>query len=389
MYDQIKSDVFFIMLYGIVTVTAIVASCYLWFRRGNAFDATITTPTRLRHRTALFFAFLALGHIWYMPLFFLTSTESVILYNFVGGILDCLTIFPMSAVVLFAMLQDRKRSVLPIIIIMIPLLVLLSLCIITESEDIAMAAYVYYGLTWVVLIIYMVRELKRYGRWLRGNYADLEHKEVWQSVAALFFMLISFGLYLFVAENVFLEYTLQYVVLIMIIYLLWRVETLSDLSLSQQQLPIPVEKETTEEVNETSETNESKLSPYIMGKMERLLQRNCVDTLLYLQHDLSAEQLAQTIDTNRYYLSRYFSQKGISYNVYINQLRINHFIKLYYEAVDKGKPFTVQQLAQESGYRSYSTFSLAFKQRIGQNVSTWISDASNHVNQENKQSGEL
>ena len=389
MYDQIKSDVFFIMLYGIVTVTAIVASCYLWFRRGNAFDATITTPTRLRHRTALFFAFLALGHIWYMPLFFLTSTESVILYNFVGGILDCLTIFPMSAVVLFAMLQDRERSVLPIIIIMIPLLVLLSLCIITESEDIAMAAYVYYGLTWVVLIIYMVRELKRYGRWLRSNYADLEHKEVWQSVAALFFMLISFGLYLFVAENVFLEYTLQYVVLIMIIYLLWRVETLSDLSLSQQQQPIPVEKKTTEEVNETSETNESKLSPYIMGKMERLLQRNCVDTLLYLQHDLSAEQLAQTIDTNRYYLSRYFSQKGISYNVYINQLRINHFIKLYYEAVDKGKLFTVQQLAQESGYRSYSTFSLAFKQRTGQNVSTWISDASNHVNQENKQSGEL
>ncbi len=389
MYDQIKSDVFFIMLYGIVTVTAIVASCYLWFRRGNAFDATITTPPRLRHRTALFFAYLALSHIWYMPLFFITSTESVILYNFVGGILDCMTVFPMSAVVLFAMLQDRKRPVLPIIIIMIPLLVLLSLCIITESEDIAMAAYVYYGLIWVVLFIYMVRELKRYGRWLRSNYADLEHKEVWQSAAALFIMLTSFSLYLFVAENVYIEYTLQYVILIMIIYLLWRVETLSDLSLSQQQQPIPVEKKATEEVNETSETNESKLSPYIMDKMERLLQRNCVDTLLYLQHDLSAEQLAQTIDTNRYYLSRYFSQKGISYNVYINQLRINHFIKLYYEAVDKSKPFTVQQLAQESGYRSYSTFSLAFKQRTGQNVSTWISDASNHVNQENKQSGEL
>jgi AraC-like DNA-binding protein len=339
--------------------------------------------------TALFFAFLALSHIWYMPLFFITSTESAILYDLAGGILDCMTVFPMSAAVLFAMLQDRERPVLPIIIIMVPLLVLLSLCIITESKDIAMAAFVYYGLIWVVLIIYMVRELKRYSRWLRSNYADLEHKEVWQSAAALFIMLTSFSLYLFVAENVFLEYTLQYVVLIMIIYLLWRVETLSDLSLSQQQQPIPVEKKATEEVNETSETNESKLSPYIMAKMERLLQRNCVDTLLYLQHDLSAEQLAQTIDTNRYYLSRYFSQKGISYNVYINQLRINHFIKLYYEAVDKGKLFTVQQLAQESGYRSYSTFSLAFKQRTGHNVSTWISDASNHVNQENKQSGEL
>ena len=382
MYDQIKSDALFIMLYGIVTVTAIVASCYLCFRRGNAFDATITTPPRLRYRTALFFAFLALSHIWYMPLFFLT-TESAILYDLAGGILDCMTVFPMAIAVLFAMLQDRERPLLPIFIIMIPLLVLLSLCIITESEDIAMAAFVYYGLIWVVLIIYMVRELKRYGRWLRSNYADLEHKEVWQSVAALFFMLTSFGLYLFVAENVFIDYTLQYVILIMIIYLLWRVETLSDLSLSQQQQPIPVEKEATEEVNETSKTNESKLSPYIMDKMERLLQRHCVDTLLYLQHDLSAEQLTMVISTNRNYLSRYFSQKGISYNTYINQLRINHFIELYYKAVASGKPFTVQQLAQESGYRSYSTFSLAFKQRTGQNVTTWISDASNHVNQEN------
>jgi len=382
MYDQIKSDALFIMLYGIVTVTAIVASCYLCFRRGNAFDATITTPPRLRYRTALFFAFLALSHIWYMPLFFLTSTESVILYNFVGGILDCLTVFPMSAAVLFAMLQDRKRSVLPIIIIMIPLLVLLSLCIITESEDIAMAAYVYYGLTWVVLIIYMVRELKRYGRWLRNNYADLEHKEVWQSVAALFIMLISFSLYIFVTDSVFLEYTLQFVVLTLIFYLLWRVETLSDLSISQQHLSS--EEEAAEEFEEM---NDSKLPPAIVKKIERLLQQHCIDPLLFLQHDLSAEQLAQTIGTNRYYLSRYFSQKGISYNTYIHQLRINHFIKLYYEAVDKGKPFTVQQLAQESGYRSYSTFSLAFKQRTGQNVSTWISDASHHVNQENKQSG--
>lgn len=37
--------------------------------------------------------------------------------------------------------------------------------------------------------------------------------------------------------------------------------------------------------------------------------------------------------------------------------------------------FTAQQLAHESGYRSYSTFSLAFKQRIGQSVASWMRDA--------------
>jgi AraC-like DNA-binding protein len=36
------------------------------------------------------------------------------------------------------------------------------------------------------------------------------------------------------------------------------------------------------------------------------------------------------------------------------------------------KPVVAQQLASESGYRSYSTFSLAFKQRTGQSVTAWM-----------------
>ena len=38
-----------------------------------------------------------------------------------------------------------------------------------------------------------------------------------------------------------------------------------------------------------------------------------------------------------------------------------------------GRDFTAQQLASESGYRSYRTFSLAFKQRMGQSVTEWMS----------------
>ena len=39
-----------------------------------------------------------------------------------------------------------------------------------------------------------------------------------------------------------------------------------------------------------------------------------------------------------------------------------------------GQPVTAKQLASDSGYRSYSTFSLAFKQRMGQSVTTWMAD---------------
>jgi AraC-like DNA-binding protein len=59
----------------------------------------------------------------------------------------------------------------------------------------------------------------------------------------------------------------------------------------------------------------------------------------------------------------------------INNLRIEHFVRLYREAIANSRPFTAQQLAQESGFRSYSTFGTAFKQRMGQNVSSWMHDA--------------
>jgi hypothetical protein len=48
---------------------------YLLFRQGNAFAATITPPARLRRWTAAFFAAFALNHVWYMPVFFLSSSD--------------------------------------------------------------------------------------------------------------------------------------------------------------------------------------------------------------------------------------------------------------------------------------------------------------------------
>ena len=44
------------MLYAAVTMTAIIACCYLLLRRGNAFAPDNTPPLRLRRWTAAFIA---------------------------------------------------------------------------------------------------------------------------------------------------------------------------------------------------------------------------------------------------------------------------------------------------------------------------------------------
>jgi len=64
MEQQVLDDIVFIMLYAGVAVTALIACCYLLFRRGNAFAADITPPLRLRRWAAAFFGVASLGHVW-------------------------------------------------------------------------------------------------------------------------------------------------------------------------------------------------------------------------------------------------------------------------------------------------------------------------------------
>jgi AraC-like DNA-binding protein len=75
---------------------------------------------------------------------------------------------------------------------------------------------------------------------------------------------------------------------------------------------------------------------------------------------------------NRYYLSQYFTSQDTSYYEYIHDLRVDYFIARYRELAAAQKPIVAQQLAQESGYHSYSTFSAAFKQRMHMSVTTWM-----------------
>ena len=59
--QQTLETTVFIMFYGGVTVLSLIACLYLLFRRGNAFAADVTSPARLRHWTAVFFAAFTLG----------------------------------------------------------------------------------------------------------------------------------------------------------------------------------------------------------------------------------------------------------------------------------------------------------------------------------------
>ena len=350
---------------------SMIACIYLLLRRGNAFAAGVTPPIRLRRWTATLFAAITLSHVWYLPMYILTSKDWVNLIYLVGGLLDSMTVFPLTIVVLLVMLQDRRRPLWPVGVLVAPLVGAGALCVAVRSVPILPFIYAYFLLMCIGLIIYMVRATKQYGRWLHDNYADLEHKEVWQSLVVMAVMLLALVIYTFEIGGQAYEYVMQVIVAVMVCYFLWRAETLSDLGSAAQ--------DETEESDgqihpaaamEEAEHNDSPLS--IRNKIGPLLEQYCEEPQLYLQNDITLSQLAKQIGVNRVYLSQHFAMQDTTYNGYINGLRIRHFINLYQESATAHQPVTVQQLAYRSGFHSYGTFNSAFKQAMGMTATEWM-----------------
>ena len=356
--QDILKDVFFVTLYGGVTMLNVVAALYLLLRRGNAIAPEVTSPVRLRRWAGAFLMVCAVSHVYWL-LYACHPSQTVYL---IVCSLDMLLLLPAIAGVLLSMLQDRRRPVWPVFVALVPAFVLMALCSIRGDDALYVPISIYVISMYALFVLYMFFAVRRYGRWLRDNYADLEHKEIWQSFLILAVFLLFFIIYSSTTEGrLVLAYLLQIDSILIAGLLLWRVETLQQLSESASPEAEPEE-----------DVQKATAPPAIPANIGPMLKKQCEDGQLYLQHDLTLAQLAQAIGTNRYYLSQHFAQQGLTYNAYINGLRIRHFIRLYHEAVADQRIFTAQQLAFESGFHSYSTFSAAFKQNMGTTVTAWM-----------------
>ena len=348
-------------------MAALIACIYLCLRKGNAFAPDITPPVTLRRWVASFLAIIFLCHVWWF-LFYVYSNVTYSASYIVLAVIDCLLLFTTMAGILLAMLQDRKRPVWPISIATIPFGIFLFLHFAYPNGQFIKIAIAYLLLFYAAFAVYMIFAVRQYRRWLHDNYVDLEHKEVWRTHVLVFIALSLIITDVFNDGDLTICYIEQFIQIALMGLLLWRAETLPQLgSTADEQACGPSVPETSQKSDPPAQEKQP-----IPFNIQQLLDERCVATQLYLQHDLTLIQLAQAVGVNHFYLSQFFSTHGTTYNAYINDLRINHFVCLYREAVALQKPITAQQLAGESGYRSYSTFSLAFKQRMGKTVTAWI-----------------
>jgi len=344
----------FPLFYVGTSVTALYAGMYLLFRKGNAYEPTIQSPVRLRRWAAVFMISIALSHLWWKLFYFDFITNDVAPKPELCLLLDVLVCLPAMVFTLRAMLQDRRRPAWPILFTVVLASLEIYLYILFKDHSTPAVIIVFCILMLYILVPTLIF-VRQYQRWLRENYADLEHKEVLSCVAVLLAFILATIVYNFFVLDAPYNIFIEVVDTALIFLLLWRVESLQTL-----------------EEPESQPQNVVSEPVHVFARIDILLQKHCVEEQYYLRHDMSLSQLSKLIGTNNTYLSQYFSKKGQSYNTYINGLRVQHFIRLYEEALSTGRIFTASQLAFESGFQSYSTFSEAFKQAKGQTVTAWM-----------------
>jgi AraC-like DNA-binding protein len=204
---------------------------------------------------------------------------------------------------------------------------------------------------WGVVITGYVK-VRRYLNYIRRNYSNIEHIDISWLKPVFLFAIISQLSWLFTSlyASVFIDilYYLSTLVLwTMVLHYSWHFQPVS----------IPVELA----VNLGTDT------PLAISR--EAFVNKVVSRELYLNKNLTINDLARFMRTNRTYMGRYLS--GVceqSFYDFINQLRIE---KKSIPLMRDHPEYTLEYIASESGFSSISTFRRAFYKFTGKTPSQY------------------
>ena len=201
---------------------------------------------------------------------------------------------------------------------------------------------------WTVVVIGFVKA-RRHIRYVRENFSNIEHIDVTWLKPVFFFAIVSQLSWLFAS--------LYATVLTDIVYyasslVLWVIV----LRYSWEFCPISVAQFT----ESLADEKKNSIPVIEKGMLEQVME----ERQLYLNKNLTLADLALALNTNRTYVSNYLSQvRGQTFYDYVNQMRIE---RISIPMLKEHPEYTLEYVAEKSGFASISTFRRAFIKLTGQ-----------------------
>ena len=210
---------------------------------------------------------------------------------------------------------------------------------------------------WAIVGIGYVK-MKHQLSYVRKNYSNIDDIDVSWLKPVFFFAIASQLSWLFASLYATVTTDIIYYVLTILLWLMV-------LRYSWNFCPVAVEQE--QEQPQNIHRNPS--SAIVEGVLERIVE----EQQLYLVKNLTLTDLAEAMGTNRTYVSNYLSQvRGQTFYDYINQIRIE---KKSVPLLREHPEYTLDYVANESGFASISTFRRAFLKLTGKTPRQFITDS--------------
>ncbi len=207
---------------------------------------------------------------------------------------------------------------------------------------------------WAVIAIGYVKA-KRHISYVRSNYSNIDDIDVSWLRPVFIFAIVSQLSWLLTSLCAMVVADILYYVSTLMLWLMV-------LKYSWNFRPIAIPS------SEPSRTSQPQGSlPFAAGTLESLMEQQS----LYLNADLTLQDLATMMHTNRTYLSQYLRDNvGQTFYDYINRLRIE---KKSIPMMREHPEYTLEYVARQSGFGSISTFRRAFQKFTGMSPSQFSS----------------
>ena len=275
---------------------------------------------------------------------------------------------------------DRFIGIVPIIILLIAIILEVLIYSNTKNESLQQLRisftenslrfmFTIYGGLLIALNFFKIQFSERKNRETYSEYhmANLN----WSRVSLLFYFLFYIGMIISELSTSFIsELIFNISILALTLYLgYYQIKVISRYLLSSNQ---SIEQEKAKALIPSSATlDEDKLSS-LFQKLDSIVD----DEKLYLKTDLTIHELGVRFNLNSKYLSQAINrQDDLNFNKFINQKRIEHSKVLLLD--DRYSKFSIEGIAQESGFRSKSTFNTTFKLETGITPSEFRKKATN------------
>lgn len=197
----------------------------------------------------------------------------------------------------------------------------------------------------------LIRNSQNYHYSLSQSYTDMHRRSVYWIRNLVWIFLIAGFLYAYFYWFNKLDYIYYPLIICCWYYISYNVLSMRDTSEVEHLL-----REQREGVS-AAEGEELSLEQ-TMRRIEETLEDICVDRRLFLDPDLTVNDLARELNTNRSVISQYFSAHHTTFLKYINDLRAEYAM---YQLKNSSNDLT--SVMRDSGFAHYETFARSFQER--------------------------